>query len=146
VEGLTIRLLRAADTEAVDRITALSPEAAHWPAESYLGLPGWVAESESGVVGVLVARIAADEMEILNLAVEPDWRRGGAGSALLQAALEHGRRAGAARVFLEVRQSNQTARRFYERHGFAVAGRRVRYYRQPEEDALMMSRSVEAAG
>ena len=142
MEGLTIRLLRAADADAVDRITALSPEAAHWPAESYLGLPGWVAESEAGVVGLLVARVAADEMEILNLAVEPAWRRRGAASALLQAAIEHGRRAGAARVFREVRQSTQAARQFYERHGFAVAGRRVRYYRQPEEDALVMSRAV----
>jgi [ribosomal protein S18]-alanine N-acetyltransferase len=145
VEGLTIRPLDAADADAVERITRLSPEASDWPAESYEGLPAWVAESEGGVVGLLVARIVADEMEILNLAVDPASRRKGAGAALLDAALEHGGRAGAARVFLEVRESNLEARRFYERRGFSLAGRRVRYYRQPEEDALLMAREVAPA-
>jgi ribosomal-protein-alanine N-acetyltransferase len=144
VEGLTIRPLRSSDAESVERITALSPEAAHWPAQSYLGLPGWVAESEAGVVGLLVARVAADEMEILNLAVDPRWRRRGAGTALVEAALDHGLRAGAARVFLEVRETNGAARRFYQQQGFAVTGRRVRYYHQPEEDALIMAREVGA--
>jgi ribosomal-protein-alanine acetyltransferase len=145
VEGLTIRPLNAADAESVERITRLSSEAADWPAESYLGLPAWVAESDGRVVGMLAARIAADEMEILNLAVDPSSRGRGAGTALLDAALEHGRRAGAARVFLEVRESNADAQRFYERHGFSVAGRRLRYYRQPEEDALLMVREVAPA-
>lgn len=126
----------------VERITALSPEAAHWPAQSYLGLPGWVAESDAGVVGLVVTGVAADEMEILNLAVEPDWRRRGVGTALVETALEHGRRSGAKRVFLEVRESNQAARGFYRRQGFAVAGRRPRYYRRPDEDAVVMARQV----
>jgi ribosomal-protein-alanine acetyltransferase len=139
---MTIRPLDGADAEAVERITRLSPEAADWPMGSYSGLPAWVAESEGRVVGLLVARIAADEMEILNLAVDPESRRRGAGTALVDVALEHGRRAGAARVFLEVRESNLAARRFYERRGFAVTGRRSRYYRQPEEDALLMTREV----
>jgi ribosomal-protein-alanine N-acetyltransferase len=60
-------------------------------------------------------------------------------------ALEHGRRAGATRIFLEVRESNLGARRFYEQRGFAVTGRRLRYYRQPDEDALLMARAVAAA-
>ena len=145
MEGLTIRPLAAADAESVERITRLSPEAADWPAESYTGLPAWAAESEGRVIGLLVARIAADEMEILNLAVEPASRRRGAGTALLDAALEYGRRAGASRVFLEVRESNLVAQRFYERHGFAASGRRLRYYRQPEEDALLMTREVAPA-
>jgi ribosomal-protein-alanine acetyltransferase len=139
---MTIRQFDPGDAQAVERITHLSPEAAEWPMESYLGLPAWVAESEGRVVGFLAARIAADEIEILNLAVDPASRRRGAGTALLDAALEHGRRAGAARVFLEVRESNLAARRFYDRHGFTVAGRRLRYYRQPEEDALLMVREV----
>lgn len=143
MEGLTIRPLRAADAEAVEGITKLSPEASHWPAQSYLGLPCWVAESEAGIIGLLVARIAADEMEILNLAVDPRWRRRGAGGALVATALGHGRRAGATRVFLEVRESNRAAREFYERQGFTVAGRRVRYYHQPAEDAILMARHVE---
>jgi ribosomal-protein-alanine N-acetyltransferase len=142
---MTIRPLATADAEAIERITRLSPEAAQWPVESYEGLPAWVAESEGRVVGLLVARIAADEMEILNLAVEPESRRRGTGTTLLDFALEHGRRAGATRIFLEVRESNLGARRFYEQRGFAVTGRRLRYYRQPDEDALLMARAVAAA-
>ena len=140
-----IRPLAAADLEAVARITHESPEAANWPPESYGGFPGWVAETEGEVVGLAVGRVAADELEILNLAVTPERRRRGIGSALLGAALDHGRRAGAGRAFLEVRESNREARRFYERHGFADAGRRRGYYRGPEEDAVVMTRTLDTA-
>lgn len=143
MEGLTIRPYRADDAEAVERVTARSPEAAQWPAVSYLGLPAWVAESEGGVIGLLAARIAADEMEIVNLAVDPASRRRGAASALLAEALAHGRRSGAVRVFLEVRESNRTAREFYERRGFGAVGRRPLYYALPQEDALVMARPLE---
>jgi ribosomal-protein-alanine N-acetyltransferase len=143
MEGLTIRPLRPADADAIERITGESPEAAHWSAEGYLALPGWVAENASGVLGFLLARVAADEMEILNLAVTPSARQQGVGSALLGAAVAHGSRSGAFRVFLEVRESNLGARRFYERHGFLVTGRRPRYYRGPDEDALIMGRTLD---
>ena len=140
MEGLKIRQFSAADAAAVRRITARSPEAADWPPEQLGELPAWVAENASGVVGFVVARTVADEMEILNLAVQPEARRQGVGSALLAAAFEHGRRSGAALVFLEVRESNDAARRFYERHGFEAIGRRTRYYRHPDEDAVLLGR------
>jgi ribosomal-protein-alanine acetyltransferase len=142
VEGVTLRPLRPADAEAVERITAESPEATHWRPSSYQGLPGWVVEDETGVLGFLFARVAADEMEILNLAVTPAARKRGIGGALLAAAVDHGRRQHAARAFLEVRESNVRARRFYERRGFVVKGRRPRYYHHPEEDALVMARDL----
>lgn len=142
MEGVRIRLLRATDAEATERIIAESPEATRWNPEKCEGLPVWVAERATGVAGFVIACVAADEMEILDLAVEPASRRRGVGSALVDAALEHGRKAGAASVFLEVRESNERARRFYQKHGFAVSGRRPRYYREPGEDALVMSRSL----
>lgn len=146
MEGLTtIRQRRPEDADAIERITSRSPEAARWRPESYGKLPGWVAESETGVLGFLFARIVADEMEILNLAVEPTDRERGIGGGLLDAALAHGRQAGATRVFLEVRESNVAARRFYERRGFVVTGRRPRYYHQPEEDALVMVRALDSS-
>ncbi|HVB32922.1 MAG TPA: ribosomal protein S18-alanine N-acetyltransferase [Patescibacteria group bacterium] len=139
MEGLTIRPLQESDSAAIERITRQAPQAAAWPAESYAGLPGWVAETPTGAVGFVVARSAADEMEILNLAVLPAARRRGVATALLRAALDHGRRAGSRRAYLEVRESNQAARRLYERSGFVIVARRPRYYRYPEESALLMA-------
>jgi [ribosomal protein S18]-alanine N-acetyltransferase len=142
VEGLTIRPIDPADAAALERIMAQSPEAAEWPVESYGGYPGWVAETEGEVAGFLVAHIAADELEILNLAVEPARRRRGIGSRLLDQALVFGRQSGARRAFLEVRESNNAAREFYASRGFAAIARRRGYYRQPVEDALLMARGL----
>lgn len=145
MERVTIRPLQATDAKAVERITRLSPEAAHWTFEGYRGLPGWVAEDDRVVLGFLFARIASDEMEILNLAVEPAAREHGVGGDLLSAALAYGAKAAVASVFLEVRESNLRARRFYERRGFAVTGRRPRYYHRPDEDALVMAHALAVA-
>lgn len=142
MEGLTIRPLQRADGPAIEAITRESPEAAGWPAKSYARMAGWAAEAQAGIVGFLVTRIVADELEILNLAVDPHERRRGVGGALLDAAIEQGRRSHVRRAFLEVRESNRGAQRFYERHGFAVFGRRTRYYSDPEEDALLMTRAL----
>jgi ribosomal-protein-alanine N-acetyltransferase len=104
-----------------------------------------VAERDGRVAGYLYARAAADEAEILNLAVAAGDRRGGVGRALVSAAL--GQMAGPVRqVFLEVRASNETARRFYESLGFREVGHRRRYYRRPREDAIVMSCCVDATG
>jgi ribosomal-protein-alanine N-acetyltransferase len=81
-----------------------------------------------------------DELHINNLAVAPDNRRSGVATALLGHVLEEGVRLGAARATLEVRRSNEPARRLYERFGFAVAGVRRGYYTQPVEDALVLWR------
>jgi ribosomal-protein-alanine acetyltransferase len=147
VEGLKLRPLGAADLEAALAVQQASPEAAQWRAQDYARvfageMTGWAAEDAAGVAGFLVARHAADECEIMNLAVAPRGRRRGTGSRLLAAALEAARERGARRVFLEVRASNLTAQRFYARHGFESAGRRRDYYAAPREDALVLARSL----
>jgi ribosomal-protein-alanine N-acetyltransferase len=81
-----------------------------------------------------------DELHINNLAVAPERRRLGVGTALLQAVVAEGARLGAARATLEVRRSNEIARRLYERFGFVVAGVRRGYYTHPVEDALVLWR------
>jgi [ribosomal protein S18]-alanine N-acetyltransferase len=81
-----------------------------------------------------------DELHINNLAVKPEVRRLGAGSALLQRVLHEAARFGARRVTLEVRRSNEPARLLYERFGFSVAGVRRGYYTKPVEDALVLWR------
>jgi len=80
-----------------------------------------------------------DELHINNLAVMPDARGRGLGTALLLHVLDQGNRLGARRALLEVRESNAAARRLYERLGFAVSGTRPAYYTQPTEDALLLT-------
>jgi ribosomal-protein-alanine acetyltransferase len=145
VEGVKLRPLCAADLGAVLAVQQVSPEAAQWRAQDYVRvfageMTGWAAEDAAGLAGFLVARFAADECEIMNLAVAPRERRRGTGSRLLAAALAVAGERGARRVFLEVRASNLIAQRFYARHGFQSAGRRTDYYVAPPEDALLLAR------
>ena len=143
-----IRFLEPGDIPAILRIQDSSGEAAQWPQSAYenlgrVGQQAWVAEHEGHLAGFLVARAVASEMEILNLAVEPNVRRKGIGRALLREALSWAVRNGVGRAFLEVRASNSAARQFYEAHGFASAGVRANYYRDPIEAALLLTCSVD---
>lgn len=97
-----------------------------------------VAQTVRGVAGYLVAREAAGTGEVLNLAVAPEFRRRGIGDALLQAGLAAFRTNQVDEVFLEVRESNTSARALYARHGFRPVGQRSAYYRNPREDALVL--------
>lgn len=142
-----VRRMQASDVGAVLAIQQASLEAAVWSATDYERVVGQqsyasVAEGQGGIAGFLVARAAADELEILNMAVRPGVRRQGIAALLLADALDFGRASGATRVFLEVGESNGGAIAFYQRHGFAVQGRRARYYSQPVEDALILARAL----
>lgn len=90
------------------------------------------------VLGYAVAWFIVGEGEVGNVAVHPAARGRGIGARLLDAALAEAGRRGADVVFLEVRESNDTARRLYASRGFVEVGRRRRYYRRPDEDALVM--------
>jgi ribosomal-protein-alanine N-acetyltransferase len=94
------------------------------------------------LLGYAVAWYVADESEIANLAVAPRARRRGVGTLLLDRILRAAAEFGAKTVFLEVRESNEEARKLYESREFAIAGRRVKYYRRPNEDALIMRRKL----
>jgi ribosomal-protein-alanine N-acetyltransferase len=78
--------------------------------------------------GMILARQAADEAEVVTLAVHPDQRHQGIGEGLLRAAIDHACRAGARKMFLEVDVENHVAQRLYARMGFSEVGRRPRYY------------------
>ena len=129
---------------AVEQASFLNP----WTREMYLAElqnPAvshlLVAKDPTGqVTGFCGFWCVADELHINNLAVLPEHRRQGIASAILSRVFAEGRRAGAARATLEVRRSNDIARRLYERFGFTVAGVRRGYYRQPDEDALILWR------
>ncbi len=91
--------------------------------------------------GFVLARIAADEAEILTIAVAPGRRRAGSGQALLSAAIATATRYGAKSMFLEVSLTNLAAQALYQRLGFTQVGRRRRYY--PDGgDALVMRRDL----
>jgi ribosomal-protein-alanine N-acetyltransferase len=89
--------------------------------------------------------VVVDQAEILSLATAPRCRRQGVGRALLDAVLAAMTRHGASAVWLEVRISNDAARRMYEAAGFVAAGLRRGYYRQPPEDAAVLRRDLPAA-
>lgn len=102
-----------------------------------------VAVSEGGeVLGYAVAWYVADESEIANLAVAAGARRCGVGALLLDRILRAAAAFGAKTVFLEVRESNDAARKLYAAREFEIAGRRTGYYRMPDEDALIMRRKL----
>lgn len=91
--------------------------------------------------GFVLARVAADEAEILTLAVIPAARRQGHASALLAGAMAGALLRGAGTMFLEVSDRNGAARTLYARAGFAEAGRRRRYYADGS-DALVLRRAL----
>ncbi len=80
------------------------------------------------------------EWHINNLAVRPEWRGRGLARALVDHVVREASRLGAHRARLEVRRSNDIARRLYEGMGFAVVGARRNYYTNPPEDALILLR------
>jgi ribosomal-protein-alanine N-acetyltransferase len=88
------------------------------------------------VIGFAVSRIAADEAEILSIAVAASHRGRGLSGKLLLTHLGHLAGRGVRTVFLEVEENNVPARRLYRRAGFADAGRRERYYRQANGEQL----------
>jgi ribosomal-protein-alanine N-acetyltransferase len=92
------------------------------------------------VAGYCAVWLIVDELHINNIAVRPELRGQGMGSALLARVLEEAAHAGVRRATLEVRRSNDAARRLYERFGFRIAGVRRDYYTHPTEDALILWR------
>ena len=92
------------------------------------------------VAGFCAFWLVFDEIHINNLAMRPQYRAQGIGTALLTRVIEEGKQLGARRATLEVRASNEAARRLYERLGFYVAGHRRNYYSSPVEDALILWR------
>jgi ribosomal-protein-alanine N-acetyltransferase len=96
-------------------------------------------------VGFAVSRMGADEAEILSIAIDEAFRGRGLSRDLLITHLGHLAGRGVRTIFLEVEENNAPARRLYERTGFAVVGRRERYYRGAggeQLNALLMRRDL----
>jgi ribosomal-protein-alanine N-acetyltransferase len=140
-----IRPATPADVPVMMRLAQHSATAAQWSHEQYQRVfnaetphrLARVIEESSGVQGFLIAKVIADEWELENIAIAGAARRRGLGTRLLGEFLDHARAQGATAVFLEVRESNQAARALYEKWAFEEAGRRARYYHDPDEDAIL---------
>ena len=140
---ITVRQMAAADITAAQSILKQSPQASMWSQETLLEIAiqrdALVAELDGSIAGILFGRVAADEYEILNLAVAQSFRRRGVATRLLWAALDNAYSEGARQFYLEVRASNEGAIAFYSQLGFHVCGRRTDYYSDPVEDAVLLN-------
>lgn len=138
-----VREFQPADAAALTAIIEESPQAAAWAPGAGEKLAEttapviFVSDSAGRVSGFVIGRQIGDEAEILNLAVRQAERKKGQATELLQAILRAFRQGGVTRAFLEVRASNAPAIAFYQKHQFRQIGRRRRYYRNPDEDALL---------
>jgi ribosomal-protein-alanine N-acetyltransferase len=136
-ERMTIRPAAPPDLPAIERIQSSSRHAAVWAPLDYACN---VAEEDGHVVGFVVTRQVTPsepevESEVLNLAVDPSYRRQGIGAALVTAAIANA----PGGWFLEVRESNIAAIELYKSLGFKPCGRRQNYYNDPPESAIVMS-------
>lgn len=101
----------------------------------------WVAELDGKIVGMIVVWLIVDEAHIATIATHPDFRRKGIAKRLLSHALRKLIEQGARSSFLEVRESNIAAQEMYRRFGYEETGRRPRYYKDNDEDAILMNLS-----
>ena len=100
---------------------------------------GAPAQTDEHLLGFIGVWLMAGEAHIVTVAVRQSHRRMGIGERLLIAAIEQAMEFGQEVVTLEVRASNDAARRLYEKYGFNNVGRRVRYYTDNNEDAIIMT-------
>ena len=149
MKEVAVRPARLVDVPAVleiERAVFSDP----WSAQSFreaLGHPAvyfsCVRRDEGELLGYVVAWFIADEGEIANLAVARSAWGAGIGRALLDAALTEAASRGVTAVYLEVRESNERARRLYQSSKFEEVGRRRGYYRRPVEDAIVLRRTLD---
>lgn len=141
---MTSREAAPADAPALAALHAAAfPPAQAWGPDAIallLAMPGAFGLWREGA-GLVLARRAADEAEILTVAVVPDARRRGHGTALLRDVMAVARAGGATAMFLEVAAGNAPALALYARAGFAQVGRRRRYYADGA-DALVLRREL----
>ncbi len=97
------------------------------------------------LAGFVLGCCAAGQLEIFQVLIHARWRRRGWGAALLEQASNHARALGCEMAYLEVRESNSSARHFYRALGFKEVGRRRGYYQDNHETAVLMAKPLERA-
>ena len=140
-----IRKMTTEDVPAVAQLDRLSfslpwPERSfHFEVSANPASRCYVAEAGGQIVGAIVGWLLVDEMHIATLAAHPEFRRQGIAQALLAHVLKLAVEEGAISSFLEVRESNLGAQALYRKFGYEVTGRRAHYYKDNDEDAILMT-------
>ena len=145
-----IRPMTAADLGRVMEIARSLKDAPHWPLATYLDALdakaalkriALVAEGPAagGAAGFAIASLVAPQAELETIVAAAESQRRGVARRLFAVLVEEFGRRQVTEVILEVRASNQPALAFYQGLGFEETGRRLRYYADPVEDALLMS-------
>lgn len=142
---MTIRRMTLDDLPAVaelDKVSFTLP----WPERAFRfeltenpASRCWVFDLDGKIAGMIVAWLLVDEAHIATIATHPDHRRQGIAKELLTYALRYMAKEGAATSFLEVRESNMPAQEMYRTFGYEAVGRRKRYYKDTDEDAILMT-------
>lgn len=102
----------------------------------------FVVEEKEKILGYCSMMTVLDEGDILNVAVDRQRQREGIGQFLVDSMLRMAELQGMKQIHLEVRESNGTARRLYERLGFKEDGLRKNYYESPVENAVLMTKTM----
>ncbi len=149
---MKIRWMTAADLYSVSQIDDLS-FSQPWPVAAFevelenINARCWVAESDdqrdadgkNRVLAALVIWRVLDEAHIATIAVHPDYREKGIGKLLLQTGMQAAYAEGARIYHLEVRAGNRAAQKMYNAFGYITVGRRLGYYKNNGEDAILMT-------
>jgi len=136
-DPILVRPAVESDIPAITRIQQRTPEAAQWPLGDYSGTSLLIAVDGTRAAGFCAWRQnLPDEAELLNLAVDPDYRRRGVASGLLDALLKIAR----GEIFLEVAQTNTAAVGLYLKFGWEQTGLRKGYYSQGMINAIVMKK------
>src|SRR5579863_4063723 len=136
-DTILVRPAREPDYPAITRIQYRCPETAQWPLGDYSGYPLLLASIAGEPAGFCCWRQSTpDEAEILNIAVDPAFRRRGVASALLSTVC--GEALGP--IFLEVAEPNAPAIALYRKHGWEYAGLRPGYYDHGVVNAVVMKK------
>ena len=143
---MTLREMRVEDLDQVAEIEqrAVRPP---WTKEGFLAFLlreeslFVVVEEKGRILGYAGMLRVLDEGDVTNVAVDPERQREGIGTFLFDGLLRIAEDMGTSVVHLDVRESNAVARRLYERAGFVADGRREQYYTEPDEAAILMSRT-----
>ena len=95
------------------------------------------------VVGYIGSQSSADESDVMNVAVHPDYRRRGIAESLIEVLIRELKNRGSHALMLEVRDSNEPAIALYEKLGFQQVGLRKNYYHNPKEHARILRKEWE---
>jgi [ribosomal protein S18]-alanine N-acetyltransferase len=146
--------IEPAETRDADTLATLHAQCFHrgWPSADFASYiadrdtPVYVAcDAKRRIAGFAMLRLAADEAELITIAVEPRWRKKGVGRALMNALLTDLRMTPARRLLLEVAADNPAALRLYAQLGFTRISERQGYYARADglpATAIVMARDL----